>query len=126
MFLGMDGKYSAFEELMYYYHFHFNVYYLLALIVFVNCIKAIVSFVYANKRKASNISSSNMDLLISILVGIGLGYGMIFQGVMSDISQKYSHIWGNKIFVLCIISFVLFIVQLIFTLRINNIKNKYS
>lgn len=126
MFLGIDGKYSAFEELMHYYHFDFMVYYILVLIVFVNCIKAIVDFVSVNKRKISNVSSGIMDLLVSILCGIGLGSGMIFQGVMSDISRKYFNIWGNKMFVLCIIGLILFIIQLIFTLRINNIKNKYS
>lgn len=73
MYLGMDGKYSAFEELMHYYHLNFYVYYFLLLIVFVNCIKVIVNF-----TSVSNINSGNMDLLISILAGIGLGYGMLF------------------------------------------------
>ncbi len=67
-----------------------------------------------------------MDLLISILAGIGLGYGMLFQGVLSDISSKYFKIWGgNKMLVLCIASFILFIIQLICTLRIRDIKNKH-
>ncbi len=45
-----------------------------------------------------------MDLLISILAGVGLIYGMIFHGVLSDISSKYSKTWGNKMFILCIIT----------------------
>ncbi|SDX30709.1 hypothetical protein [Tepidimicrobium xylanilyticum] len=125
MYLGMDGKYSAFEELMHYYHLNFYVYYFLLLIVFVNCIKVIVNFTSVKKGKVSNINSGNMDLLISILAGIGLGYGMLFQGVLSDISSKYFKIWGNKMFVLCIASFILFIIQLICTLRIRDIKNKH-
>ena len=56
---------------------------------------------------------------------MGLGYGMFFQGVLSDISSKYFKIWGNKMFVLCIVSFILFIIQLIYTLRIRDIKNKH-
>lgn len=74
---------------------------------------------------AININSGNMDLLISILAGIGLGYVMLFQAVLSDISSKYFKIWGNKMFVLCIASFILFIIQLICTLRIRDIKNKH-
>ncbi len=122
----VDDKYSAFEELMYYYHFDFCVYYLLALIVLVNCIKAIINFSFIKKRKTSNISSSNTDLLVSILAGIGLGCGMFFQGALSDISHKYSEIWGRKIFILCIIAFVLFIIQFIFIQKSKNIKNKIN
>lgn len=95
------------------------------MIVFVNCIKVIVNFTSVKKEKVSNITSGNMDLLISILAGIGLGYGMLFQGVLSDISSKYFKIWGNKMLVLCIASFILFIIQLICTLRIRDIKNKH-
>ncbi len=51
MYLGMDGKYSAFEELMHYYHLNFYVYYFLLLIVFVNCIKVIVNFTSVKKKK---------------------------------------------------------------------------
>lgn len=126
MYLGMDGKYSAFEELMYYYHFDFQAYYILALIVLVNCMKAIGKFMSVKKGKGSSSSSSNIDLLVSILCGIGLGYGMFFQGVLSDVSEKHSEIWGSKMFVLCIASFILFIIQLFFTLRMKNIKDKHQ
>lgn len=125
MFLGMDGKYSAFEEIMYYYHFDFMVYYILVLIVFINCIKAIVNYISVSKKEVSYIPSGSIDLLISILLGIGLGSGMVFQGVMSDVSSKYSHIWGTKMFVLCVIGLILFIIQLIFTFKIKNVNNKY-
>ncbi len=52
MFLGIDGKYSAFEELMHYYHFNFSTYYFLLFIVLVGCIKAIVNFLSIKKRKS--------------------------------------------------------------------------
>ncbi|WP_129599859.1 hypothetical protein [Anaerophilus nitritogenes] len=116
----VNGQYSAFEELMHYYHWSFYAYYFLVLIVFVNCIKAIVSFRAIKKCKASNISLSYMDLIVSILAGIGLIYGMIFQGVLSDISSKHSKIWGDKMIVLCIVAFVLFIIQWIFILKNKN------
>ena len=120
----VDGKYSAFEELMYYYHWDFYVYYFLVLIVFVNCIKAIVNCSSVKKCKVSNITSSYIDLLVSILAGTGLMCGMFFQGVLSDISSKYSKVWLDKMFILCVVAFVLFIIQLIFILKKENIKNK--
>ena len=125
MFLGIDGKYSAFEELMHYYHFNFSTYYFLLFIVLVGCIKAIVNFVSIKKGKALNITVGGIDLLVSILAGMGLAAGMFFQGVLSDISTKYFEIWGNKMLTLCVVSFILFIVQLIFILRIRAIRDKY-
>ena len=79
---------------------------------------------FVKKGKGSFSSSSNIDILISMLCGIGLGYGMFFQGGLSDISDKYSEIWDSKMVILCIVSFVLFIIQLTFTLKVKNIKDK--
>lgn len=120
MFLGIDGKYSAFEELMHYYHFDFKVYYILFIIVLVNCIKSVINYISFKKRKVLNNYSNIIDLFISVLAGIGLGYGMIFQGVLSDISNKYFEIWGNNLFVLCVISLLLFIGQSIFTFKVRD------
>lgn len=123
MFLGIDGKYSAFEELMYYYHFDFKVYYILSIIVLVNCIKSVIGYISSKKGKSVNSYSSIIDLFITVLAGIGLGFGMIFQGVLSDISNKYFEIWGNKLLVLCVASLLLFIIQLVFTLKLRNIED---
>lgn len=125
MFLGIDGNYSAFEELMHYYHFDFKVYYILSIIVFVNCIKSVVNYISSKKGKVVNTYSSIIDLFVNIVAGIGLGFGMIFQGVLSDISSKYFKIWGNKLLVLCVVSLLLFIVQLIFTLNIRSIEDNH-
>lgn len=125
MFLGIDGNYSAFEELMYYYHFDFKVYYILSIIVLVNCIKSVINYISSKKGKVVNTYYSVIDLFITVLAGIGLGFGMIFQGVLSDISSKYSGIWANKLFFLCVVSLLLFIVQLIFTLKIRSIEDNY-
>ena len=120
----VDGKYSAFEELMYYYHWDFYVYYILVIILLVNCVKAIVNFIAIRKCKASDITLSFTDLIISSLAGMGLMCGVFFQGILSDISSKYSKIWWNEMFVLCIAAFVLFIVQVNLTSKIESIKNK--
>jgi hypothetical protein len=120
MFLGIDGEYSAFEELMHYYHFDFKVYYILFIIVLVNCIKSLINYISFKKRKVLNNYSNIIDLFISVLAGIGLCYGMIFQGVLSDISNKYFRIWGNKLFVLCVVSLISFIIQFILTFKVRD------
>ena len=125
MFLGMDGKYSAFEELMHYYHFSFSTYYSLFFIVLVNCIKAIINFISIKKGKTLNKTAGSIDLFVSILASMGLGYGLIFQGILSDVSTKYFEVWGYKMIVLCVVCFILFIIQLIFTLKIRGIRDKY-
>lgn len=68
----VNGKYSAFEELMHYYHWDFYVYYFLVLIVFINCIKSIVNFISIKKGKSSNLTSGYIDLIISVIAGMGL------------------------------------------------------
>lgn len=118
----VDGKYSAFEELMHYYHISFNVYYILVLIVLVNCIKAIVIFYSLKKQRVSNVFSSNTDLLLSMLAGMGLGTGVAFNGVFADMSSKYFKLWGSKMFVLCLVALILFIIQFIFIQKSQNIK----
>ena len=118
----VDGKYSAFEELMHYYHINFNVYHILVLIVLVNCIKAIVIFYSLKKQKVSNGFSSNTDLLSSILAGMGLGTGMAFNGVIADISSKYFKIWGSKMLVLSLVALILFIIQFIYIQKSKNIR----
>ena len=124
MFLGIDGKYSAFEELMHYYHFDFKVYYILFIIVLVNSTKSVINYISIKRGKTLITYSSIIDLFISVLAGIGLGYGMVFQGILSDISNKYFEIWGNKLFVLCVVSFILFVVQFIFTIKARDKSSK--
>ncbi|NLJ99562.1 MAG: hypothetical protein GX320_09945 [Tissierellia bacterium] len=121
----VDGKYSAFEELMHYYHWDFYVYYTLLAIVFINLIKSMASFISAKRGKVSGIISGYTDLFVSILAGLGLICGMFFQGVLSDISSEHSVIWGKKMFLLFIVAFILFIFQVIFTLKFKNIE-KYE
>lgn len=119
-----NGKYSAFDEFMYYYHWDFAVYYILVLIVFINCIKSTYNFITIKKGCTANSVIIYVDLFSSILAGIGLFCGAFFQGILSDISSKYSVMWGNKIFILAIIAFVLFIIQLIFVYKTRGYKNK--
>lgn len=126
MFLDIEGKYSAFEELMHYFHLDFKVYYILIIIVLINCIKSSIIYVSFKRGKGVFTYFGIVDLFITILAGIGLGYGMIFQGVLSDISSKHYEIWGTKLMFLCVVSLILFIIQLVLTLKVRDGNLKAS
>ena len=107
--------YDSFTELMQYFDFEFNIYCLLVLIVFINCTKAVFSFLRIKKDKNADISINHWDILVSIISGMGLFNAIMFQGVIADISKAESDIWFNKVLGLCISAFVLFIIQFYFT-----------
>ncbi|MDR7870747.1 MAG: hypothetical protein RIN55_07820 [Tissierellaceae bacterium] len=117
MGFNVEGQYSAFEELMHYYHYEFNVFYLLTLIVLVNCIKSIIHFTIAKQDKIKCNKFGLIDIGVSVLAGLGLMSGLFFQGILSDVSFKYAEIYLGKMMFLCIVSFILFIVQLFFSIR---------
>lgn len=66
----VEGQYSAFKELMYYYHYEFNVFYLLTIIVLINCIKSIVHFVIAKQGKIQCNKFGFIDVMVSIFAGL--------------------------------------------------------
>ena len=122
MDFNIEGQYSAFEELMYYYHYEFNIFYLLAMIVLVNCIKSVAHFVISKQGKIQYNKFWMMDIVVSVIAGLGLLFGLIFQGVLSDISTKYSSIYLGKMMFLSVTSSVLFLIQLFFSMRGRDIR----
>ncbi|MDR7857846.1 hypothetical protein [Tissierella sp.] len=112
MYLDASGKYSAFEELMSYYNLNFYAYLILMSIVLVNCIKAIFGYYNIKNGKISKINSSIFDILTSVLSGFGLFMGLYFHGVIADISDKHSALWTDKMLIISIVAFVLFLIQL--------------
>lgn len=109
--------YNALEELMSYFHFEFNVYLVLALIVFINCINEILHY-RAIKRNEIEAIPNTFNLIASLVAGIGLFNALIFQAVIGDISSKYSALWFNKVFTVCIVACVAFIIQCVFCTKI--------
>lgn len=114
MYLDASGRYSAFEELMSYYNLNFYVYFILMSIVLVNCIKALMDYINIKNGRRSKVKSGIFDIITSILSGYGLFTGLFFHGVLADISDKYSKIWTNKLLIISIVTFILFIIQLTF------------
>ena len=113
--------YSSFNELMNYFHFNFIVYLMLFLIVLINCLKTLFNYMNVKKDPSADITISPTDIFITMLCGLGFFFGLMFQGVLADISSHYSSIWWPKIFALSIIAFLLFIIQLRFFFLISNI-----
>lgn len=68
--------------------------------------------------------SDIFNIITSILAGGGLFLGAIFHGVIADISDKYSKIWTSSILIVCAISFILFIIQIIFMVLGNKMESE--
>jgi len=113
----INVKYNAYDELMSYFQFEFNIYIVLFVIVLVGVIKAIVGYRQLWKlddTKNLIINKKIYDLTISLLAILGLTNGMFFQGVISDIPLESGYVWLDKSMYLFIASIVLFNVQIIF------------
>jgi hypothetical protein len=114
--------YDAMKELMSYYYFEFNINYILLAIIVLNTIKLIKDYLSIKKNIENGyfkFSTNYFDLVISTLAILGLWSGLMFQGVLSDISIQYSNIWLTKRIVISAISIVLYITQIILHLRFN-------
>lgn len=119
-------EYSSFNEMMDYYHWDFFVYYILTFIVFINCMKSIIYFYYVKKGRLLKVIASYIDIFISILAGVGLLYGTFFQGILTDIPANNGSQWLSRIFILDIIAFVLFIIQLVSIVKGRTIEKEKS
>ena len=118
MYNSLEGGYSALGELMNYFHFEVNIYYILLVIVFINFMKALCSLLRLRKNKDADMSINALDIVISILSGVALFNALIFQGVLADISTQYSQIWFSRVAALCIGAFILFVLQVFFICKV--------
>lgn len=110
-------EYSAYDELMSYFYFEFNLYTVLTAIVILGLTKSIFRYVSARRNQVrSTIGTAEKigDLSISFIAFIGLVNAMMFQGVLADIPVKSGHIWGAKTIPLFVISGVCLVLQLLF------------
>lgn len=123
MFFSTNGKYSSILELMHYFYFEFNVYIMLLIIIFINFLKAFLSYRRLLDKK-EGICIQFTDLITSIICGIALLSAIFFQGVIADIASEASAIWFKRVFAVCIVSSILFVGQLYLYAQI--IKNEDS
>ena len=114
------------DELMQYFHFTFNVYLVLPLVVLLNCIKVTNHYFYNKKNEHKKTGSYGVDLVISLIVGFGIFNLLMFQGVLADITTNYSEEWFGKVMTLCAITVISLIVQFIFCYKISRDDNQGS
>lgn len=110
--------YSSFDELMNYFYFIFFSHCIIGLIILINTLKTLFYTIKGNKSFVYI-----LDITINIIAFLGLASGMVFQGVISDISPEYSTIWIGKMTTLCIVSALLIIVQIALII-ISKIKKR--
>ncbi len=115
-------NYNAYNELMSYFYFEFNVYIILTLIIILGLIKSIDTYRKLEKSSKTEPARHNgrkYNLIISTLALIGLSNAMFFHGVMLDIPMESGYVWSSKFIYLFVVAFVLFSIQLIFTVLTN-------
>ncbi len=106
--------YNAYDELMRYFKFEFNIYGILALIVLVGAVKAVGEYVDVRRAKRCLYKRRLYDLIPSILALLGLSNALFFQGVVSDIPSGSGALWGARTLYVSAVAVVFFIVQLVF------------
>jgi len=114
------------NELMQYFHFTFNVYLVLPLVVLLNCIKVMNHYFYNKENEHKKSGSYGVDIVISLIVGFGIFNLLMFQGVLADISSNYSEEWFGIVMTLCAITVISIIVQFIFCYKISRDDKKGS
>lgn len=105
------------DDVMHHFQWIFFAYVVLFIIVCVNFYKAI----HINKKlKDSNYSGKSIqifDLGIDVLCGLAMAAGCMFQGVLADNNALDWTIWTRKLEIICIASFIIFILNVIVVLK---------
>lgn len=110
-------EYNAYDELMSYFYFEFNIYIVLFIIILIGLIKEAAGYIEIKKQNNSIEMSTNdriYTVLVSLLALIGLISGIFFQGVIMDISPKTTMILLDKSMYLFIASIIMFNLQIVF------------
>lgn len=118
MFLGADGNYSSGMELMHYFYFEFVVYIVLLLILIINCAKTI-NYIKKQKDAKDTPEVSRGSILVSILCMVAFFSALFYQGIISDVVPMASEIWLSRVYAVCIIAVVVFVIQFYFTTKLK-------
>lgn len=117
-------KYNAYDELMNYFYFEFNVYIVLTIIILVGVIREFQRYSNIKKGTYSNINrGTRLELLYSLLALIGLSNGMFFQGVMTDTPMESGYQWVDRTVYLFVFAIILVCCQTIITV-LGDKKNR--
>lgn len=77
----MDA-YNSLNEMMSYFHLNFIVYFILLLIVIINCLKTIANYMRIKKDSKADLTTGPTDIGITLLCGTALFFALYFQGFL--------------------------------------------
>lgn len=104
---------SPLQDIMSYYLWNFSAYLFAMAIIFLNAARS-VYFYLRSKRRPLYPKRGRMDLLISLLCGVSLAMGLMFQGILADNNAPGIYRWSSYLWMVCLVSLALFVVQIVF------------
>ncbi|WP_283606602.1 hypothetical protein [Faecalispora anaeroviscerum] len=111
------------QDIMNYYLWSFSAYLFAMAIIFLNAARSVYFFLRSKSRPLYP-KRGRMDLLISMLCGISLVLGLMFQGVLADNGAPDIYHWSSYLWMICLVSLALFIVQAVFHVKTPSIRPK--
>lgn len=101
------------DDVMNYFQWIFFAYVVLLIIVCVNFYKAL----YIKKKLKNSTYNGKLfqktDLFIDILCGLAMAGGLMFQGVLADNNALNGHMWFERLWIISVVSFIIFILNVI-------------
>lgn len=105
------------DDVMFYFQWIFIAFIVLFIIVCANFIKALYINKYMKQGEAKGKTIQLFDLGIDVLCGIAMYRGLLFHGVLADNNAMNWNVWCNRLVVISMISFVIFILNIIVIFR---------
>ena len=104
---------KSLDDVMFHFRWIFIAFIVLFIIVCVNFIKALYINKYMKQGEAKGKIIQFVDLGIDVLCGIAMYAGLLFHGVLADNNAVNWNVWSNRLVVISIVSFVIFILNII-------------
>lgn len=85
------------------------------LIVSINTFKIVCDYVKI-KKGIKTIIRNMFNVVVTIICGLSQAFGLIFTGILTD---TYNARWFNILFIISVISIILFFIQLYFYIKMR-------
>lgn len=109
------------QDIMNYYMWCFGSYFIAMTIILFNAARSVYFFLRSKKRPIYP-KRGLLDLLISLLCGVSLYMGQMFQGVLADNNVPGLYQWSSYLWLLCLASLALFVVQAAFYIKTPSVR----
>ena len=112
---------SPLQDIMNHYLWNFSAYLLALAIVLLNAARS-VYFYLRSKHRPLYPKRGRLDLLISLLCGVSLAMGLMFQGVLADNNAPDIYRWSSYLWMVCLVSLALFVIQIVFHVKTPSVR----